>query len=107
MEYLWVLNSVRITIETAGGELISTRFTYQARQLSVQKVVSTLTSKSAVIGLSMAGAKLHWDTRFILIPAVGCMTSRGALVALYCKAPQCSYMWATSKAGEEEKPPSP
>jgi hypothetical protein len=25
MEYIWDLNSVRITIETAGGELISAR----------------------------------------------------------------------------------
>jgi hypothetical protein len=40
--------------------------------LSVQKVVvPTLTSRSAEIGLSMVGAKQYWDTRFILVPAVG------------------------------------
>jgi hypothetical protein len=54
MEYLWDLYSMWITIETAGGELISARFPYLARRLSMQKVVPTLTSKSAEIGLSMA-----------------------------------------------------
>jgi hypothetical protein len=58
--------------------------------LSVRKVVPTLTSKSAEIGLSMAGAKQHNYTGFILVPAVGCTSSRGALVALYCVAPWCS-----------------
>jgi hypothetical protein len=38
------------------------QFPYLARQLSVQKVVPTLTSKSAEIYLSMAGAKQHNDT---------------------------------------------
>jgi hypothetical protein len=37
--------------------------------LSVQKVVPTLTSKSAEIYPSMAGAKQLGDTRFILVPA--------------------------------------
>jgi hypothetical protein len=62
----------------------------EGRGVSVRKIVPTLTSRSAQIGLSMAGAKQHWDTRFILVPAVGRTSSRGALVALYCKAPWCS-----------------
>jgi hypothetical protein len=58
MEYLWDLYSVWITIEMAGGELIfSARLPYLVRQLSVRKVVSTLTSKSVEIYRSMAGAK--------------------------------------------------
>jgi hypothetical protein len=57
MEYLWDLYSVRITIEMAGGMLIfSARFPYLARQLSVQKVVLTLTTTSAKIYLSMDDA---------------------------------------------------
>jgi hypothetical protein len=85
MEYLLDLNSLRITIETAGGELISARDPYLARQLLVQKVVPTLTSRCAEIGLSMAGAKQHWNTGFILVPAVGHTSSRGELRALYYK----------------------
>jgi hypothetical protein len=70
MEYLWDLYSVRITIEMAGGKMIfSAKFPYLARQLSVWKVVPTLTSTSAEIYLSMAGAKQLGDTRFILVPA--------------------------------------
>jgi hypothetical protein len=42
-------------------------FPYQARQLSVRKVVPTLTSTSVEIYLSMAGAKQLSDTRFILV----------------------------------------
>jgi hypothetical protein len=58
MQYLWPLYSVRITIEMAAGKLIfSVHFSYLARQLYVRKVVPTLTSKSAEIYLSMAGAK--------------------------------------------------
>jgi hypothetical protein len=38
------------------------------RTLSVRKVVPTLTSTSAEIYLSMAGAKQLGDTRFILVP---------------------------------------
>jgi hypothetical protein len=57
--------------------------------VSVRKVVPTLTSKSAEISLSMAGAKQHYDMGFILVLAVGCTSSRGALVALYCGAPWC------------------
>jgi hypothetical protein len=41
---------------------------YLLRQLSVQKVVPTLTSKSTKIYPSMAGAKQLGDTRFILVP---------------------------------------
>jgi hypothetical protein len=79
---------VRITIETAGGKLVfSVLNPYLARQLSVQKVVSTLTSMSAEIYLSMAGAKQHNDTDFILVPTVGRTSSRGVLVTLYCVAP--------------------
>jgi hypothetical protein len=37
--------------------------------VSVRKVVPTLTSMSAEIYLSMAGAKQLGDTRFILVPA--------------------------------------
>jgi hypothetical protein len=44
MEYLWPRYSVRITIERAGDELIFSAFPYLARQLSVRKVVPTLTS---------------------------------------------------------------
>jgi hypothetical protein len=58
--------------------------------MSVWKVVPTLTGRCAEIGFSMAGAKQHWDTRFILVPAADRTSSRGALVALYCKAPWCS-----------------
>jgi hypothetical protein len=75
--------------------------------MSVRKVVPTVTCRCAEIDLPVAGAKQHWDTRFILVPPVGRMSSRGALMALYCKAPWCSQRGATSKAGEEEKPPGP
>jgi hypothetical protein len=61
---------VRITIEMAGGKLIfSAESPYLAHQLSVRKVVLTLTSTSAKIYLSMAGAKQLSDTSFILVPA--------------------------------------
>jgi hypothetical protein len=46
-------------------------------------------STSYEIYLSMAGAKQHVDTGFILVPAVGRTSSRGALKALYCVAPLC------------------
>jgi hypothetical protein len=42
---------------------------YLARQLSVRKVVPTLTSKSVEIYLSMASARQLSDTGFILVPA--------------------------------------
>jgi hypothetical protein len=54
MEYLWDLYSVQITIEMAGGKLIFSAAPYLVRQLSVRKVVPTLTRKSAEIYLSMA-----------------------------------------------------
>jgi hypothetical protein len=44
MEYLWSWYSVRITIERAGDEPIFSATPYLARQLSVRKVVPTLTS---------------------------------------------------------------
>jgi hypothetical protein len=53
----------------------------------VRKVVSTLTSTSTEIYLSMAGAKQHDDTSFILVPTLGRTSSRGALKVLYCVAP--------------------
>jgi hypothetical protein len=60
---------VRITIEMADGKLIfSAQCPYLTRQLSVRKVVPTLTSTSAEIYLSMAGAKQLGDTGFILVP---------------------------------------
>jgi hypothetical protein len=90
MEYLWDRYSVWITIEMAAGKLIfSARSPYLAHQLSVQKVVPTLTSKSAEIYLSMAGANQLSDTGFILVlagdvrPAVVCS---GHYIALHCSA---------------------
>jgi hypothetical protein len=87
MEYLWDLYSVRITIEMAGGKLISAQIPYLACQLSVRKVVPTLTNQSTEIYLLMAGAKQHNDTGVILVPAVGRTSSKGALTALYCGVP--------------------
>jgi hypothetical protein len=60
-----------------------------AAEMSVQKVVRALTSKIAEIDLSMAGTRQHYDTGFILVPAVGRTSCRGALGVLYCKAPWC------------------
>jgi hypothetical protein len=45
MAYLLDVISVRITIKTAGEELILVRVPYLARQLSVRKVLLTVTSK--------------------------------------------------------------
>jgi hypothetical protein len=42
----------------------------------------------------MAGAKQHYDARFILVPAVGCTSSRGALgrcIAMHCGARRGGY----------------
>jgi hypothetical protein len=75
--------------------------------VSVQEVVPKLTSESAEIYLSMAGAKQHKDTGFILAPVVGRTSSKGALGALYSVVPLCLQRGATSKAGEEEKPLGP
>jgi hypothetical protein len=38
---------------------------------------------------------------------MGRTSSRGALVAVYCKAPWCSLRGATRKSGEKEKPLGP
>jgi hypothetical protein len=78
-----------------------------ARQLSVRKVVTTLTSTNAEIYLSMAGAKQHNDTGFILVPVVGRTSSRGALKVLYCVASLCLQRGAASVVGEEVRPPRP
>jgi hypothetical protein len=83
MEYLWDLYSVRITIEMAGGKLIFSAVPLPARQLSVQKVVQTLTSKSAEIYISMVGAKqlvtrgLSW---FRLGPYIQQWCARGTIL---------------------------
>jgi hypothetical protein len=69
MEYLWPLYSVRITIERTCGADLQRETPYLSRQLSVRKAVPTLTSKSAEIYPSMAGAKQLDDTSFILVPA--------------------------------------
>jgi hypothetical protein len=107
MEYLLDLYSVRITIKMAGGKLIFSVDPYLARQMLVRKVVPTLTSKSVEIYLLMTGAKQHKDAGFILVSIVGRTSSRGALGVLCCVAPLCLQRGATSKAGEEEKPPGP
>jgi hypothetical protein len=107
MEYLWDLYSVRITIEKAGGKLISAQSPYLVRQLSVRKVVPTLTSKSTEIYLSMAGAKQHNDMGLPWFRPQGRMSSMGALGALYCVTSWCLQRRATSKAGQEGKPPGP
>jgi hypothetical protein len=44
MEYLWPRYSVRTTIERAGDEPIVSASPYLACQLSVRKLVPTLTS---------------------------------------------------------------
>jgi hypothetical protein len=67
--HLWYLYSVRITIEMAGGKLI-----FSANPLPGVPTIGlesslTLTSTSAEIYLSMAGAKQLRDTSFILVPA--------------------------------------
>jgi hypothetical protein len=66
-----------------------------------------ITSMSVVIYLSMAGAKRHNDTSFILVPTVGRTFSRVALEVLYCAAPWNLQRGATSVAGEEGEPPGP
>jgi hypothetical protein len=55
----------------------------------VQKVIPTLTGKSAEIYLSMAGAKKLGDTRFILVPAGAVRPAgvcSGHCIALHCSA---------------------
>jgi hypothetical protein len=90
MEYLWELYSMRITIEMAGGELISAQFPYLSRQLLVRKVVPTLTSKSAKIYLSMAGTKQHNDTGLSWFRPRAIRPAGVRSGALYCSAPWCS-----------------
>jgi hypothetical protein len=45
MAYLWDVISMRVTIETAGEESVTARPPYLARQLSVLRLVLTLTSE--------------------------------------------------------------
>jgi hypothetical protein len=76
----------------ASRRLVADYFAYAARpsaSVSVQKVVPTLTSTSAEIYLSMAGAKQHSDTDFILVLVVGRTSSKVVLKVLYCVAPWC------------------
>jgi hypothetical protein len=69
----------------------------------VRKVVPTLTSTSAEIYLSMASAKQHVDTSFILVPAVGRTSSReGALgVVLRCTVVLAEGGYKRGGRGEE------
>jgi hypothetical protein len=65
--------------------IFSAQSPYLARQLSVQKVVPTLTSKSVEIYLSMVGAKQLDDAGFILVrprPYVQQWCARGTV--LHC-----------------------
>jgi hypothetical protein len=107
VEYLWPLYSVWITIEMAAGKLIfSARSPYLVRQVSVRKVVPTLTSKSTEIYLSMASAKqpvtrgLSW---FRPRPYVQQRCARGTI--LHCTVVLAE--GATSEAGEEAGSPGP
>jgi hypothetical protein len=61
------------------SNLVVSRRARLRQYLSVRKVIPTLTSTSAEIYLSMAGAKQHNDTSFILVPVVGRTSSKGAL----------------------------
>jgi hypothetical protein len=74
---------------------------YLARQLSVWKVVPTLTSTSAEIYLSMAGAKQLGDTGFILVPAAAV---RPAVVCLrHCIVLHCGACRAALQARWERR----
>jgi hypothetical protein len=75
-------------------------------QVSVRKVVPTLTSKSVEICLSMAGAK-QLVTLGYPGSGRGCTSSSGVLEALYCVAPWCLQREATSEVGEKAEPPGP
>jgi hypothetical protein len=103
MAYLWPLYSVRITTERACGADLQRDDPYLARQLSVRKVVPTLTSKSAEIYPSMVG----FDTGFYAGSGRGRTSSSGVLGELYCVAPWCLQRGATSEAVEEAGPPGP
>jgi hypothetical protein len=93
MEYLWDLYSVRITLEMAGGKLIFSAFPYLARELSVRKVVPTLTSTSTEIYLSMASAKQHVDT---IYPGSG----RGSYVQQQGRSRRCIALHHSACGGE-------
>jgi hypothetical protein len=71
MAYLCPLYSVQITIKRDCGADLQHEDPNQARQLSVRKVVPTLTSKSDEIYPSTAGAKQLVTLVFILVPAGG------------------------------------
>jgi hypothetical protein len=73
----------------------------------VRKVVPTLTSTSAEIYLSMASAKQHVDTSFILVPAVGRTSSREGALGVVLRCTVVLAERATSVAGEEKKPSGP
>jgi hypothetical protein len=100
MEYLWDLYSVWITIEMVGGKLIFSAFPYLARQLSMRKVVPTLTSTSAEIYLSMAGANQLGDMRFILVPA-GAV--RPGVCSRHCIALHCGACRGALQARRERR----
>jgi hypothetical protein len=79
---------------------------YLARQLSVRKVVSTLTSTSTEIYLSMAGAKQLGDTSFILVLA-GAVRPAGVCSRHCIALHHVLAEGATSVAGEEAVPLGP
>jgi hypothetical protein len=81
-----------------------TRGCLEVLQLSVRKVVPTLTSKSVEIYLSMAGAKQLGDTGFVLVPA-GAVQRCARGIVLHCTVVLVG--GATSEAGEEAGPPGP
>jgi hypothetical protein len=67
---------------------------YLMRQLSVRKVVPTLTSTSAELYLSMAGAKQLGDTRFILVltgPSIQQGCARGTVLCRTVALAEGSY----------------
>jgi hypothetical protein len=99
----WLIRSLAVItlIKNLG------RDTYLARQLSVRKVVPTLTSRCVEIYLSMAGAKQLVTRYFYPGSGRGRTSSRGVLGALYCVALWCLQRGATSKAREEAGPPGP
>jgi hypothetical protein len=71
--------------------------------VSVRKVVPTLTSTSAEIYLSMAGAKQLDDTRFILVPA-GAVRPAGVCSRHYiCVAPRSLSYKRGGRGGEASR----
>jgi hypothetical protein len=76
---------------------------YLVRQLSVRKVVPTLTSTSAEIYLSMASAKQLDDMRFILVSA-GAVRPAGVCSRHYiCVAPRSLSYKRGERGGEPSK----